>query len=195
VSGLVGPPSRGALRRAARGPVTTSFRHAVTLAIFASAGLGLALGVNAPDPTLTERLYAAAIAALVLLVLVRAVGALATASVEPGFDELVRSPAPEGEGQLRGVASIEQAIRFSTTSAGDFHTRLRPVLADISRHVLSERGIQLDAPVQRERAEAVLGTPTYEIVRPDAEPPQERFAPGISRREVESVVGTLRSLW
>lgn len=194
MSGLVGPPPRSAVRRAARGPVRSSVRHTVSVGLLVSAGLVVAIIVHAPDRSLAERLYAASIAALVLVVLVRAVAALSAGSRERTFDQLVRPPDPEEEGQLRGVAALEQSVRFSTTSAGDFHSRLRPVLVDIARHRLAERGIQLDGPAQQERAEAVLGTVTYDVVRPGVEAPTERFAPGFPRAIVETVTARLREL-
>ncbi len=194
MSGLVGPPSRSMQRQAARGPVRRTARHAVGVALLITGGLVVALTTRAPDPGLGERLYAAAMAALVLVVLVRAVSALSAGGTGETFDELVDPGSDAADGRLLGVASLEQSVRFGSSSAGDFHTRLRPVLADIARHRLSDRGVQLDSAAQQERVEAILGSVAYELVKPGVPPPYERFAPGVPRSVLESVSATLRDL-
>ena len=56
----------------------------------------------------------------------------------------------------------------------------------------ARRGIDLDA--DPEAARRALGDETWELLRPDREPPEERFGRGLELASLRSVVGSLEAL-
>jgi hypothetical protein len=107
------------------------------------------------------------------------------------FDPALR-PRRRVAGRIPELDRIEREVTLGQATAFDLHFRLRPTLRRIASELLrSRRGIDLD----REPAAArnALGDETWELVRADREPPDERFGPGIEllalRRVVESLEG------
>ena len=196
MSGLVGPPPKSVQRQLRRGPVRTTALRAAAVAALCTGGFVLAVGVRAPRTDLAVRSYAAALAACALAVLVRALDVQVSDRNRgaPTFDELAAGDQPEREETPRQLVSLELAVRFGSSSAGDYHTRLRPVFADLARRRLADRGVRLDAPAHSARARAILGDAAYELVRPDKPAPAERFAPGPSRTTLEGLTSLLEEL-
>jgi hypothetical protein len=194
LSGLVGPPS-GALRRAMeRTELRTTVQHMIAVAAVCTAGFVLAIGVRAPRTDLAVRTYSAALAGCILAVAIRALVVRAHSAPAPGYEELVAGEDEGRSGAPAGLVHLELAVRFGASAAGDFHVRLRPVLADLARERLRAHGVRLDQPRHRERAEALLGPAVYELVRPGVAPPEQRFAPGPSRALVEAATAALERL-
>ncbi len=106
------------------------------------------------------------------------------AALRPRARPLVRIPELE---------RIEREVTLGQATAFDLHFRLRPTLRRIASELLqSRRGIDLDRdPVAARRA---LGDETWQLVRPDREPPPERFAPGIELRRLGDVVARLEAI-
>ena len=194
MSGLVGPATGAVRRRLERGELRTTALHAASAALIATAGFALALGVRAPRSDLAVRSYAAALMGCAFAVVVRALALAGRGRPGPGFEELTGEADLEEEGTPGGLASLELGVRFGTTTAGDFHVRLRPVLTDLARQRLATKGLRLDLPRHRERAEALLGPEVYALVRPGLPPPDDRFAPGPGARAVEQAVAALERL-
>jgi hypothetical protein len=194
VSGLVGPPSRGDRRRQARGVVRNAALHAAVVAILFTAGLVLALSVHAPRPDLAVRYYAAGIAALALEVLVRALAVSARAQPGPSFEELTARSAAADHGPPAELISLELAVRLGANAAGDYHVRLRPLLVDLARERIAKRGVRLEAPRHRERAEALLGPEVFQMVKGGAPLPDDRFAPGPGEELVGRAIAALERL-
>jgi hypothetical protein len=161
----------------------------------ASTGFAIAISVGAPEPQLAGRLYAAATAAAVLTILVARLSATSRGEDGLRFDELIAprdgTEEPDSPSPLE---FIEQSIRFATSSAGDLHTRLRPVLRQVAAHRLAARNIGLDTPRHQEAAEAILGPMAFDLVRKDRPRPAERFAAGATRASIEHVIETLERL-
>jgi hypothetical protein len=196
VSGLVGPAPKSVQRQLRRGPLrTTTLRAAITAAL-CTTGFVLAVGVRAPRTDLAVRWYAAALAGCVLATLVRALDVQTRDRDRgaPGFEELAHGDRSRNTGTPAGLVSLELAVRFGSSSAGDYHIRLHPVLADLARRRLADRGVRLDLPAHRARAVAVLGEQAYELVRPDLPPPDERFDPGPSPKALEELTTLLEQL-
>lgn len=194
MSGLVGPPTGAVRRRLARGELRTTALHALVVALLASGGLAIALGVHAPRADLAGRTYAAALAACVLAVAVRGLGLAVAGRPGASFEELTARPSDEEWGPPAGLVSLELSVRLGASAAGDYHVRLRPLLTELARQRLAAKGVRLDAPRHRERAEALLGPEVYELVRPGAAPPEERFDPGPGAAALERVTATLEHL-
>lgn len=102
---------------------------------------------------------------------------------------------PRGHGAVRipELERLEREVTLGQATAFDLHFRLRPTLRRIASELLrSRRGIDLD----REPAAArrVLGDETWQLVRPDREPPGERFGPGIAPPALRNVVASLEAI-
>jgi hypothetical protein len=76
--------------------------------------------------------------------------------------------------------------------AGEMHWRLRPVLREVAAAALRRRRVDLDTdPIA---ARSLLSPRTWELVRPDRPRPDDAFAPGIGRDELQAVLDDLETL-
>lgn len=108
--------------------------------------------------------------------------------VDAALDQAPRKPARVPE-----LERIEREVSFGLTNAFDLHYRLRPVLRRIASELLrARRGIDLDT--DPEAARHALGEETWELVRPDREPPEQRFGRGLELASLRTVVGSLEAL-
>jgi hypothetical protein len=91
------------------------------------------------------------------------------------------------------LARIEQEVALGVAGSFDLHHRLRPRIRELAGELLAgRRGVSLDdAP---ERAHALLGDETWDLVRPDRPPPEDRLARGMPINAVQSVVESLERL-
>lgn len=172
-------------------------RFAITVGVlwgFASIGFTIAIGIGAPEPQLAGRLYASATAAAALALLTRKLATWAGDEAVPGFEELLSPPADDDEEAPSPIAFIEQSVRFSCTTAGDLHSRLRPLIREIAGHRLTRRNVRLDSAGHQERAEAMLGPELFELVRKNRPLPRDRFGPGMPQEQIEQAVAVLQGL-
>ena len=141
---------------------------------------------------LIAHIFSIGVAALVLFALVRALRGLVPPAAPSRFDAALRRGRTRGE-RLPELARIEREVTLGMATAFDLHYRLRPSLRRTAAELLaSRRGIDLDA--EREAARQALGDDTWELVRADREPPENRFAPGIDAGSLRSVVASLEAL-
>jgi hypothetical protein len=95
--------------------------------------------------------------------------------------------------RLPELDRTERAVLLSASTAFDLHYRLRPVLREVAAQKLaSRRGLSLD--VDTEASRAVVGETTWELVRPDREPPEQRFDRGIAATQLREVVAVLERI-
>lgn len=91
------------------------------------------------------------------------------------------------------LARLEAQAVLGVAGAFDLHYRLRPRLRGLAAELLeTRRGIILDADPPRSRD--VLGDETWELVRRDRPPPEDRLARGIPIRELARVVESLENV-
>ena len=132
---------------------------------------------------------------LCLLSLVGVVGALRRASPQTrvsAFDRALDRRPPRHD-RLAELARLEREVALATSSAFDLHYRLRPTARRAARGLLAaRRGIDLDHDAAGARS--ALGDETYELVRPDREPPLDRFGPGIEPAGVHRLVEALEAI-
>jgi hypothetical protein len=112
------------------------------------------------------------------------------------------APAPEREAPVRPrrltqslpeLERTERAVLLSASNAFDVHYRLRPILREIAaQRLASRRGLTLDADQAASRE--LLGEDTWELVRPEREPPDLRFGPGVPAAELREVVAALERI-
>ena len=87
----------------------------------------------------------------------------------------------------------ERLLTMATTTAFDLHFRLRPILREVAEQRLAERrGLRLDSGDPQ--VEALLGDELWELVRPDREPPERRFLPGLEATAARRVIERLEAL-
>ena len=158
--------------------------RAVSLALVAVVGLGVAVLVSPGAPGLTVEVYLFVVVVLVLAAVVLHILAVLP-SAEPAPFE--RPPRTKRLGQLESIA---RALDLAEVSAFDLHHALRPIVREIAAARLARRGVSLDR--QPERARALLGGQAWELVRPDREAPARGLAgAGCSRDDLRAIVGSL----
>jgi hypothetical protein len=141
---------------------------------------------------LVLHVYALAIAAIVLVQLVRMVRTAHPVAADSPFDAALRRRTRRDE-RLPELAKVEREVSLGMTTAFDLHYRLRPPLRRVAGELLAaRRGIDLDG--SPEAARRALGEETWEIVRADREPPRERYGAGLELASLRSVVTSLESL-
>jgi hypothetical protein len=133
-------------------------------------------------------LFLLLIAAGAVVALVRALSAVA-----PRASSHRPARAPRMTQRLAELDRTERAVLLSASTAFDVHYRLRPMLREIAaQRLATRRGLSLD--VDTEAARAVVGEETWELVRPEREPPELRFAPGITAPQLREVVAVLERI-
>ena len=161
--------------------------HTLALGAFAAVGLGVAVLVSPGAPGLTVEIYLFVVAALVVAAVVLDVAnALPLAEPVP----LQRPPRSQYVGQLESVA---RALQLAEASSFGLHNTLRPIVREIAAARLARHGVSLDR--QPERARALIGAQTWELVRPDREAPAGRSGSGgCSRDELRAIVDSLEAI-
>ncbi|MGH3102923.1 MAG: hypothetical protein ACRDN6_02350 [Gaiellaceae bacterium] len=129
---------------------------------------------------------------LLLVGLVRATSAAGHADERSLYERALRRRHRSPE-RPRELAKIEREVVLSAASSFDVHFRLRPILREVAAHRLaSRRGADLDAGSPETRA--VLGDELWELVRPDCEAPDDRFAPGLPLARLRGVLDRLERI-
>jgi hypothetical protein len=110
----------------------------------------------------------------------------------PALEEALERTTPTEE-RLPSLARLEREVTLGASSSYDLHYRLRPTLRETAVGLLAvRRGIALDAEPQRARA--ALGDATWQLVRPDREPPDDRLARGLTENDLRALVESLEAL-
>jgi hypothetical protein len=166
------------------------FRAARTL-VLPTLALFFVLAFVPGEGALAARIYALLLCAVAFLV--------ALAALRRGLPP-ARRLLPTRSGRPRSrrdvpetLGRIEQETLLAVASSFDLHHRLRPRLRGLAGELLSaRRRISLDE--DQEAAREILGEETWELVRPDRPPPEDRFARGISTSELARVVESLEAM-
>lgn len=91
------------------------------------------------------------------------------------------------------LARIEQETALGVAGSFDLHHHLRPRLRAIAGALLgTRRGISLDGDPQSARR--LLGDETWELVRRDRPPPEDRLARGLPPSALQRVVNSLEQM-
>jgi hypothetical protein len=167
--------------------VTRQFRRGARLLLLPTI---VVVGVVAFLPGRTE--LAARIYALLVCVVVLVLALDALLSAYPAAARL----RPHGRATdpprrpPHSLVRLEQEAAIGVASAFDLHHRLRPRLRDLAVDLLdTRRRISLDR--HGDEARAILGDKTYELVREDRPPPEDRLARGLKPTELDEVVRSL----
>ncbi len=100
---------------------------------------------------------------------------------------------PEEPMRPLDLERTERILGMATATTFDLHFRLRPILREVAEQRLGDRrSLTLDSGGPR--VEAALGPELWELVRPDREQPENRFAPGLEAETLRRVVERLEAL-
>jgi hypothetical protein len=159
--------------------------------VFASAGLAVGLFVRPGDAGAAVEAYVLFLGALGLTLLAKAT----SGTFEPAAASRVvvaHDRPPRKDGRPAELVRIERELEMSTESAFDTHFRLRPILRELAATRLALSGVDLDGPGGR--AEALLGPEAWQLVRPDAERPDDHYAPGVRLTDVAHALDAVEAL-
>jgi hypothetical protein len=91
------------------------------------------------------------------------------------------------------LGRLEQETVLGVAGSFDLHSRLRPRVRGLAASLLAaRRGVSLDAAP--ERARELLGETTWQLVRGDRPPPEDRLAAGLPANDLRRVVESLERL-
>ncbi len=128
------------------------------------------------------------------------IGSAAVFALVRALAEAAPRPDPEAPRHARRMSQrlpelerTERAVLLSASNAFDVHYRLRPILREIAaQRLATRRGLTLDA--DQAAARALLGADAWELVRPEREPPELRFGPGVEAAELREVIAALERI-
>ncbi len=158
------------------------------MVVAAAAALVVLLAVLALVPTERDLAVQAYVLFLGGAVLLWLLGGTRTANPRhpSAFDE-ARRPRRERVERLPELARVEREVGLGMSNAFDLHYRLRRRVRAVAAHRLAmRRGIDLDR--EPAAAQAVLPPALWELVRPDREPPHDRFGPGLGIEQLRAAI-------
>lgn len=136
--------------------------------------------------------YLVVVLAVVLAVVVALIRAAHPQPQSSTFEAALHRP-PRSQERLPELAKLEREVTLAAASSFDLYYRLRPILRAIASGLLTtRRGIDLDH--QPERARAALGEETWDLVRPDKEPPRDRHGPGVEPDQLRRLIDSVEAL-
>lgn len=130
------------------------------------------------------RAYVFALGGLSMLALLAAAGD-AVPKLRRSDLDLALSAAAERQRRLPELEKLEREVTLATASAYDLHYRLLPHLREIAEARLARTG--------KAAGPDTLGE-WWELLRPDREPPEERFGSGITVTRLRALVQELERM-
>jgi hypothetical protein len=136
--------------------------------------------------------YVLFVGSLLILGLVRATSRAGRSGDASLYERALRRQGRRPE-RPRELAKLEREVALAAGSSFDVHFRLRPVLREVAAHRLAtRRGADLDTGSAEVRD--ALGEELWELVRPDREPPDDRFGPGLPLARLRVAVDRLERI-
>ncbi len=139
---------------------------------------------------LVVRIYALVLCAVAFLVAL-----LALRRAYPPARPLRRSRGPGSQRRKPPptLARMEDELALGVAGSFDLHYRLRPRIRSIAAGLLATRR-RLDLDADPEAARRILGEETWELVRSDRPPPDDRQARGITPEALARVIDSLEAV-
>jgi hypothetical protein len=141
----------------------------------------------------SAQIFVIVVGALVIRLLVQAVRVATSAPGPFPFDQALRQPPEREIPRAREPDRIAFEVGAATHRALELHhsfrRRLRRLAAD---RLAAEHGVDLDA--DRDAARSLLGAEAWDLLRPDHEPPEDRFGPGMPVEDITKIVTTIEDL-
>lgn len=156
----------------------------------ATLALLIAIALAGADRGVALYAYVLALTALALALLRQQIRTALPATVP--LDRRLQRTQPRDERVIQ-LETLSRRIGAAETSSFDLHYRLRPLLREIAAARLArQHGIELDR--QPDRSQALVGEQLWELIRPERQPPEQRFAKGISPTRIRELIDELEAI-
>ena len=162
-------------------------RHLVDLVILGAIASGVAAYFAATEPNWRDsviRAYVFVIGAMLMVMFVYAAGDVLPRRRRSDFAHALaggqRPPA-----KIPDFERVEREVTLAVGSAWDLHTKLLPHLREIADARLERAG--------KSASPETLGR-WWELLRPDREPPEDKFASGIKLEELRDCLADLERI-
>lgn len=162
-------------------------RHLLDVVLLGLLALGVAAYLAVTEPqwrSIVIRAFVFVLGALLMVVLVSAAGDALPRGRRSDFDRALAATV-SGPQKLTDLERVQREVTLAVGSAHDLHTRLVPHLREIADARLERVG--------RTASPATLGR-WWELLRPDREPPEDRFAPGIRLDDLRACLQDLERI-
>lgn len=146
-------------------------------------------GAIAPFGSRVIEGYLILLAAVAMLIAIRLL-ARTTASARP--HHTTQGSLESGSHDASPLLETERLVDAARASAGAMDRRLRPALREIAAGRLRSQGIDLQR--DPERARMALSEPLWQLISPDAPPPEDRRAPGLQPAELDPLLAEVEQL-
>lgn len=160
-------------------------RHLLDVAVVIAAGTVVAALVVGTEPgfrTIVLHVYVIGVGAILMGLVVSAARAALPRRKRSPFATALGERRDERYEEPAQLKRLEREVTLGVATAHDLHTKLLPQLREIARCRLERTG-------KRPSAET-LG-PWWELLRPDRESPEDKFAPGLPEAELRALVADL----
>jgi len=112
---------------------------------------------------------------------------------EPSLADELADPLDVLPERPKELERLERDVHLSVATSFYLHHRLLPVLREIAANrLLVRHGVDLER--RADAARAVVGEAAWSWLRPDREPPRDRWAPGPPLAELRVVVDALERI-
>ncbi|MGZ8716341.1 MAG: hypothetical protein ACXWYO_04445 [Gaiellaceae bacterium] len=150
------------------------------------------LGIRPASIEQILSVYVLVLAGIALAALTRVARSASDIPPPSGFETALRARAVEPM-RPPELVRTEREIMLGTSSAGNLHQRLLPILREAAAARLSA-GHNVDLERRPDTARALLGEDAWELLRPDRPEPHDRNDPGIPMRRLRDVLSALEKL-
>ncbi|HEY8705654.1 MAG TPA: hypothetical protein VIL98_12935 [Gaiellaceae bacterium] len=150
------------------------------------------LGIRPASIQQILSVYVLVLAGIALAALTRIARSASDFPPPSNFEAALRARAV-GPTRPSELVRTEREITLGTSSAGNLHRRLLPILREAAAARLSA-GHNVDLQRRPDAARVLLGEDAWELLRPDRPEPHDHNDPGIPMRRLRSVVSTLEKL-
>jgi hypothetical protein len=134
-------------------------------------------------------LYLIYLGGITLLALVRMTRVAQPGSAASPFERALRATSERAQ-RPPELVRLERQLALAATTEFDVHYRFRPLVREIARQRLWAKHT-IDLENEPKRAQPLLPAHTWDLVRPDRPPPEDRFARGPGLLGIEAVVAEL----
>jgi uncharacterized membrane protein len=162
-------------------------RHLLDVVLLGVLASGVAAYLAFTEPqwrSIVIRAYVFVLGALLMLVLVSAAGDALPRRRRSEFERALSATGPRDQ-KLTDLERVQRQVTLGIGSAHDLHTRLVPQLREIANARLERVG--------RKASAETLGR-WWDLLRPDREPPADRFEPGIALADLRACLHDLERI-
>lgn len=163
-------------------------RHLLDVVVVIVAATVVAALVIATEPgfrTVVLHVYVIGVGVILMGLVVSAAGTALPRRPRSAFAAALAERPEELYEEPAQLKRLEREVTLGVATAHDLHTKLLPQLREIARCRLERTGKQPSA--------ATLG-PWWELLRPDREPPEDKFAPGLPEAQLRALVADLERM-